>query len=393
MNKIFTYLHLRDVGLLELTFALTPMMSGFGFAGLPLSALMWMLLLLIVVTQCRQLKLKSFLPLTMFVGYWGFHELVIMFVDNTNLNGLIVHTLYFFSIFVLYHQMNFNKLCGSSNWVALIAIMGLLWQWGDVMHGNGVHPLEIPGLSMSEYRLNTSLLRPSSFFMEPAAYVAYMMCPLSLALMERKYLWAVIMILSIFFTTSTTGIFISFVMLAMSLIANRIKARSVITISVLIFCLFFALTHFQVFDAGIKKLENTNTETNVRLNQGPYIVSTMHVTEYIFGVPYSSSYNYCKAGRATNVAYYDDSVYMSTFWLLILRYGIIGLLLYLNIYWHIIQRSRQTLPLITCLCIVMFSSGYGIQSTYIFTLIFLLIIALNDQRTNKSKHRLMMKYK
>lgn len=373
------YLNLNKVGLLEIVFALVPLLSGYGLGSLPLSVLIWVLLLVIVLIKGKIGHIRDFMAFKIFVIFWILHQILIFAVDDVNLNGFLSTLLYFVAVFVLYPNLDMEKLKGSLNWVALISIIGLLYQWTDIMRGEMVHPLELPGLTMAESRLTTESLRPSSFFMEPASYVAFMCCPLLFALNDRKYIWATTIILSMFLTTSTTGLIVSFIMLGVSFLSGKkVRLSGIIPIIVIGVGLMYALTNWDVFDYGVNKLETIDTETNVRLTQGPYVVSTMKPEEYIIGVPYSTSYRYCKDGRASDVAYYGDNVYMSTFWQMLLLYGIIGLLLYLNVYFQIAKRCRQTLPLIAALTAVLFSSGYGTGIIYVFTLIVLLCILYNN---------------
>ena len=372
LRGISEYLHIKHVGLLELLFSFTPMLSGFSLYGLPLSVLMWALLLAIIFIQHGKLSLRNFVPLTLFAVYWVVHTVVIMIYDDVNLNGFIAQLLYFFAVYALYPNMDSKKLKGSLNWVAIIAMGGLLYQWTFVLRGEMVHPLEIPGLEMSDERLEQLNLRPSSFFMEPAAYVAFMVCPLAFSLIERKFIWAGVLILSIYLTTSTTGLVGSFIMLGASLIRKERNLKSYVWNAILGGVLFYSLFNFDVFEYGVTKFENTDTETNVRLVQGRYVVSTMRPSEYYFGAPYSTAYNYSLAGRAPDVVYYGKTVYMSTFWLMILLYGVIGLLLYLNIYFQILRKNWRTLPLIAFMFAVMFSGGYGVGTGFVFTLVVLL---------------------
>lgn len=373
------YLNLNKVGLLEIVFAVVPLLSGYGLGSLPLSVLIWVLLLVIVLIKGKIGRIRDFRAFKIFVIFWVLHQILIFAVDDLNLNGFLSNLLYFVAVFVLYPNLDIEKLKGSLNWVALISIIGLLYQWTDIMRGGMVHPLELPGLTMPENRLTIESLRPSSFFMEPASYVAFMFCPLLFALNDRKYVWTTTIILSMFLTTSTTGLIVSFIMLGVSFLSGkRVRISGIIPIIVIGVGLMYALTNWDVFEYGVNKLETTDTETNVRLAQGPYVVSTMKPEEFIIGVPYSTSYRYCKDGRAPDVAYYDENVYMSTFWQMLFLYGIIGLLLYLNVYFQIAKRCRQTLPLIAALTAVLFSSGYGTGIIYVFTLIVLLCILYNN---------------
>ena len=368
------YLNLTRIGIVELLFSFTLLLSGFRLSNIPMTIISWSILILLVFFRQRKIIFENLWPLTILIIYWIFHELFIILVDNVNLNVYLEQIILFISFFFLYPSLNLEKLRGSINWVALISIGGLLYQWTIITSGGGVHPLEIPGLTMSENRLETITIRPSSFFMEPAAYVAFMICPLALALIDKKYIWAVIIILSIFLTTSTTGLILSFVILIMSLINARVNKISIFAMIISGFGLYYTLTHFDAFKTGVQKYENTDIETTIRLVQGPTVVESMELYEYAFGAPYSSAYNYCKDRNVKGIVYYGKSVYMSTFWFLILRFGITGLLLYLYIYFKVVQSSRLTIPLTTCLLAVMFSSSYAIGGTYIFSLLFLLTI-------------------
>lgn len=378
--NIPSYLNLTNIGIVEFLFSLALLLGGFNLGGIPMSFFIWGSIILIIFFRSKHLKIENYPPITLFFVYWIFHELIVIFFDaNVNLNGYVEQLLLFVSFYFLYPYLNLNKLRGSLNWIAIIVIMGLLYQWSIISRGGSVHPLEIPGLSMSDNRLESLTIRPSSFFMEPAAYVAFMLCPLALALLDKKYIWVIIIILSIFLTTSTTGLILSFVILMMSLIIARVNKLSIFVMLISGFGLYYTLTHSDAFKTGVQKYENTDIETTIRLVQGPKVVKTMELYEYAFGAPYSSAYNYCKDRNVKRIVYYGNSVYMSTFWLLILRFGIAGLLLYLYIYYKIIQSSRLTIPLSTCLLAVMFSSSYALGATYIFSLLFLLTICRYEE--------------
>ena len=379
MKKILDYLNLRNIGGLEIVFALSPILMGHSLGGIPLSILMWIVMMAVVIMIKRgKRKIRDYRPLTVFVIYWALHQLILLFITDIIFNTLLAQVIFFAAVYFLYPSMNPQKLRGAMNWVALFSIGGLLYQWTIIAGGGMVHPLELPGLSMAENRLETLSIRPSSFYMEPAAYVSFMVCPLAFSLMDKKYIWSVFIILSMFLTTSTTGILLSFIMLTVSLSSNKAKLASLVAVLVMGAGMFYALNTLEIFEEGVSKLENTDASTNVRLSQGPNVVSSMHSTEYIFGVPFSSAYDYCMSGRYTNVLIYGESVYMSTFWNMILLYGIVGLILYLFIYYKLFRISRLNWPLLVGLCATLFSDPDTIQSNYVYKLIFLLVIAYND---------------
>jgi len=388
MIHLIRYLNLSNIGGIEFVFALTPILMGFSIGGIPLSFLMWIILIIMVFLKNKHFKLKDFKPLTVFIVYWALHQFLLLFIADVNFNSIIAQLLYFAAVYFLYPSLSPQKLRGAMNWVAIISIAGLLYQWSEIMRGGFVHPLEIPGLEMPEDRLETMSFRPSSFYMEPAAYVSFMVCPLALSLIDKKYIWSIVIILSIFLTTSTTGLLLSFIMLAVSLAANNARISSGIIVVAIGLGLFYILNNSELFGAGIEKIENTEASTNVRLSQGPNVVNSMRPSEFVFGVPYSSAYNYCKAGRFTDVMYYGESVYMATFWNMILLYGFVGLILYLFIYWKLFRMSRLIWPILLGVCVTLFSDPDFIYGSYVYKLIFMLVIATNDSQIKaKSSHK------
>ena len=113
ISNLLDYLNLRDIGVLEITFALIPMLCGFTFGGLPLSLLMWVVLLVELVIIRKGIKPQSFKPLVAFIVYWVLHEAVYLMVDDVNLNGLIEQLIFFVSVFALFPNLNLSKLKGS----------------------------------------------------------------------------------------------------------------------------------------------------------------------------------------------------------------------------------------------------------------------------------------
>jgi hypothetical protein len=261
-----------------------------------------------------------------------------------------------------------------------------VYQLGIILTGGAVHPIEIPGLQLSEGRLGVLSTRPSSFFMEPAAYTTYMYAPLVLSLINRKYWWSVVLTVSMLLTTSTTAIFTSFVILGVYAFTQGLFKRRSILIIVLAAGILYGFTHMSIFNVSMTKLEETDLETNVRIQQGPEIVSSMHGNELIFGAPYGSLIEYYYSGRVQNkeIWVHGESIYISTTWELIFCFGIIGLLLYVNIYYRLLKRRRILLPYIICLIVTMFTASMFIGVVYIYSLIVLYVIAIQYKPQEES---------
>ena len=373
-RKIINYLNLRQAGGLELFFALLMVLSAYSFMGIPMQVILWVGLFAMLFFKRRRVSFPAFRPLFILATFVLIHDFFYLFIANGNLNAFIMQILYFGCMFMAIKVFNVEKLKGSLNLVAIISMIGLFYQWGIIAGGEEVRPIQIPFLEMSQNRLETFSIRPSSFFMEPAAYVAFMYIPLAFSLIERKFVWTVVIILSEFLTTSTTGLLTSFIMLIVYVFTQKVSFKIRLLTILMGVGIVFALTYFEVFQTSINKLENTDMETNMRLAQGAYVVSTTKPEEIILGAPYHSAYEYCLDGRAPNVVFYKEEVYMSTTWMLILKYGFVGLFLYLFFYYRIVRGNRQALPLVICLIATMFSSGYGLSGTFVYTGIPLLLL-------------------
>lgn len=383
INKILDYLNIRQAGGVELFFSTLLIFSAYSFNGIPLQVLLWCLLFVLLLAK-KKCKRNVFRPLVILTVYILIHDFIYIFIANGNVNAFIMQIIYFGCMMMAINVFDINRLKGSLNVIAIISMIGLLYQWGIITSGGGVHPIQIPFLDMGKSRLETFSIRPSSFFMEPAAYVEFMYIPLIFSLIDRKFFWTVIIIVSEFLTTSTTGLLTSFIMLIAYIFTQKVSLKIRFFTLLLGGAMFFSLTHIEAFKGSTEKLDNTDVETNMRLSQGPYVVSTMTLDEMVCGVPFSSAYQYCSAGRAPYVVFYDEEVFMSTTWKLILIYGFIGLYLYLLFYYKLARGNRETIPLVVCLVAVMFSSGYGIGLSFVYSGIPLLLLYYKNKLVNKN---------
>lgn len=374
LKKIIEDLNLRRAWGIELYFAFMMILYSYSFMGIPLQVILWGGLFVYLFFKKKKEVNQVFRPLIILTVFILIHDFVYLFIANGNLNAYIMQIIYLGCIFLAVKVFNIEKLKGALNFVAIISIMGLLYQWSIIATGGDVRPIQIPFLDMAQNRLETYSIRPSSFFMEPAAYVAFMYVPLAFSLIDGKYIWSVIIILSEFLTTSTTGLLTSFIIIIAYIFTQKGSLKMRLLIILLGGIMFFSLIHVRAFQTGVDKLVNTDVETNIRLTQGAYVVNTMMAEELLLGAPYHSAYDYCLDGRAPNVLFYDNEVYMSTIWMLILKYGFVGLFLYMLFYIQIVRKKRESIPLVLCLCVTMFSSAYGLGGTFVYTSIPLLLL-------------------
>lgn len=368
-------LGLKQTGVFELLFALALMLSGYSLGPIPMSVLCWMGLIGYTFLMPGGGKLLINWPVLILIIYITLHKLIIVFIDdNSNINGIIEQLIFFVAVLIITPRIEMRRLRGALNMVAIFTILGLLYQWGIITAGGKVHPIELPLLTMDQVRLEGESTRPSSFFMEPASYVAFMLCPLNLALIEHKYIWSIIMVLSIFLTTSSTGIFASFIMIGIFLFSEKSNLKVKLAFGAIGAVLLFSLFYFSAFSSGIEKIENTDAKTNTRLSQGPKIMRNVDASSFIWGVPYCDPYSYNESNPVSDLVVYTKAVFLPTFWNLLLLYGIIGVVLYLNVYLYFIRKSRITRPFVGFLFAVLFSSAYMMGGIWVFSTIFLLTL-------------------
>ena len=165
-RKIINYLNLRQAGGLELFFALLMVLSAYSFMGIPMQVILWVGLFAMLFFKRRRVSFLAFRPLFILATFVLIHDFFYLFIANGNLNAFIMQILYFGCMFMAIKVFNVEKLKGSLNLVAIISMIGLFYQWGIIAGGEEVRPIQIPFLEMSQNRLETFSIRPSSFFME-----------------------------------------------------------------------------------------------------------------------------------------------------------------------------------------------------------------------------------
>lgn len=378
LNKFLKYLNLRDIGILEMLVALYPILAGYSYG--MIKGNMLFILLTAIVAILKNNKLKGSVRcqwLVVVILFVALHELILMsaipvrsyFINNT-ISILIICV----SIIPIIKTVKYDKLIGSLNWVAIISIVGLLYQVSIVLAGGTVSPIKLPFMPDMDTgtRLYEVVVRPSSFFWEPAAMVTFLMVPLFISLTQKKYIWTGVIMIAMFLSTSSTGILMSFVMLAVYTLTQKIKFTTRIFIVALGLGLGFFLLNSHYFEYGVDKIKNTDPEKNARLMNGIFLFDEMSTSDKIWGIPAANVDEYYETHGGKNFG--RGSVFVPTFWLTWAKYGIFGLLLFLGMYISLLKRNKTLLPYIVVIFIAMFfqsisigSSGFAYQLIFLYT--------------------------
>ena len=140
--------------------------------------------------------------------------------------------------------------------------------------------------------------------------------------------------------------------------------------------MLFFLMRSNLFEQGMERTinKNENIEDEIRLVQGPVLVMNMQIVDLPLGIPYTNAYQYAIVRGLSDqiIIYGDNSVFVPTFWLCLLRFGIIGLFLYLGIYWYYYKRNKAIRPYIICLAVLLITNPDFVGASFLFEFIFII---------------------
>lgn len=380
MKKVLNYIGIGQIGLLEFVLAMYPIVGGYQYGHIPFSLLMLIILDVIVLikTQGKPKMRQPNKAVKYLILYVMVHETVLFFtlpsVPSYFINSYIGQIIIFASILIIGPNLNFNKFLSSISIVAIICMLGLLYQLPITLSGGVTTPLSLPFMPAldAEARAYEELTRPSSFFWEPQSYCSYMFVLLFFALKEKKMVWAAIITISMFLTGSTTGIVISVFMFAYTaFFTGGQKVSNRIIILIVAVGLVYVLLNSSFFDAGVSKMESTSYERNSRLYNGISLVLRMPVSDLIVGGNAATVADYYFSGAAGSgfLIEKNDTVYVSTFWTIIVKFGIIGLFIYLWTYIKPILQAKELAIYVMALVIMLFTNPDDISGMYAYEML------------------------
>lgn len=380
MNLIKS-LRLDSVGWLELIFAAYPIFTVYRYPYVPFSLLMLILMDIIALHRKKRKIMNdaSNKVLKLLFGYVLIHEFLLMFVigvPGVMISKYIEYIIIFTSIFIIYPRIDINKLEGSINWIAIVSMIGLVYHFVTIKAGGPVYPLRIPFLPEMDKasKIYVTIERPTSFYYEPQHYCSFMLIPLFLSLVKKGTLiWPFIIVLSMFLSTSSYGIIVSILMFAIYAFSQKMSVFKRILIMATGAVLVILLLFSSLFESGVDKIENTDVERASRLYNGPMLLMNLKTQDMFLGVPdisVSDYYFHGGVGEASLIEK-DDNVYLPSIYLILAKFGIVCLILYLLTYFLPILRCRDVLYLSIPLFTGLFVNPDSLGSQYAFYMIFI----------------------
>lgn len=352
----------RTIGVIETIIPLLYICSPYNIAGVSLPVIIMLFGILYMALKGK--RASAYKPLIAFFGFMLIHDLVKMVVVPINIGLWLERIVYMVFLCSITARVNYEKLYKSWSFFGIFAVLGLLYQSVQVyvLH-IPVRMIHIfPFLNSVSDSYEMALLRPHSFFLEPASYVVWILPLLCMLLDRGKMIFALIVTVSVLLSTSSTGIVMVAVIwgcYAFSLkgdTSKPVRRIFVLAAALLILGIFLNL---DVFSSGINKLMNISIESttnSVRLTLGYRLWWAAPILYKVLGIPYSNVESYLRYGGIDLSKYYltlNTSYlgYVNGIGNCMLMYGIFGLFLYLRLFWKLWNDldKRLRIYLIVCL--------------------------------------------
>lgn len=383
IKKALEYIHVENFGLLEIIFAFFMILSGYKYGALRFDLLA--LLIMDALALKRGKGIRLYRPLFYIAIYVILHEVFLMFfikdIPATHVNFVLGLAIHIFSIFIIAPALEYDKLKSALFLVSAISMAGIIYHFIIIQTGGSVSPIKLPFFpEMAETsRLYEEGVRPKGFYWEPAAFITFILAPLYIALRERYTIWAIIIVFTMFLSSSTTGIALSTTMVGIYILTQKVSLKFKVLTAVVIAAMLAILFMGSLFEPGLTKIRETEVETTARLINGPELVEHMPKEHLVFGFPDSHVWDYYMKNpeikRASLILNEDNNyIFVATFWHVLAKDGIVGLALLLYLYLIIMIRERELLPYLGALFIALFTSGIFFSSAFTYEFSFILAI-------------------
>lgn len=391
IKQIFDY---KQMGLLEFMFALFPIVSGYTLGPIPVH-FWWLLIMDFIAYNRYGLKIKK-IPqkynyLFWFVTIHNFlWTVVIQQHVSTHINLSIGVFIIMSSFYLICPLIDFVKFKNSLKPLTVLSILGMVYCVVMLARGVYIGQLPLPLFEPSRILDTTrdiSLLRPNSFFPEPQAFCTYVQIPLFLCLLYKKYIVSFVIMISMILSTSTTGLIVPFLMVAIYFFTQKTSLKLKIFIVSIIACLCLLIAKTNYFEATMNKASNTELTQNERTSVGFMTLPQLNIGDLTWGIPYANLGHMYDAGRIKGdyMLLGEGSIhtiFIPTFWSIWFKYGIFGLILYLMVYFDIYKKSKLLLPFLGTVIVTMFSNSEGVGCTFVYQLCFMYCF-IQAQQNNK----------
>ncbi|ELC8425430.1 hypothetical protein [Clostridium perfringens] len=318
-------------------------------------------------------KIIFYRPFILFFGFMIFHDIIKIVIVPFNVGLWVERLIYFIFLLSITEQVDEDNLYKVWRFVGIIAIIGIYIQSFQVYILNKpVTMIKIfPFLSSNSSNYLIEYMRPHSFFLEPAAYVTWILPLLCMCMERKKTIFSILISISILLSTSSIGCVMTGVIwlyYAFSGKGENKKGFYRFTIFAILIIGLAIFINADVFSETINKLTSislNNTSNYVRIAFGIQLFISLPILYKFFGIPYGNIVSYLMSGNVdlakfglnTDISYLGFVNSISNCAIL---YGFFGLFFYMNFYYKLLKNINKRYR---CFFIICFLSIFA-QSVF-----------------------------
>lgn len=376
------------IGAIDVIVPLFYIVNQYEICGISLGLICACIVIFICVVKNRGFCVYK--PLFLFLLFMFVHDLFRSFITGFIISLWIERLVYFLFLSSMY-EADEENLFKVWKIIGAMAMAGLVYQSFQVYAlGQTVSMIKI--IPFASTAGNISYNRPHSLFLEPAAYVTWMLPLLCMCMKRKQHIWMIAISITILLSTSSTGIIMTgIVWLYYSCISIRNKEEhsNVLLIVGVVFVGIWIFTRLSVFNEALNKFTNISledTSNSVRLILGFQLYWFAPLSYKILGIPYLNVESYLRSGKV-NLSMYGLNSRLSYLGFVnsigncMLVYGVFGLILYLKLFINLWNDSDIYSK---CFVLLAFVSIFG-QSTFwnsIFVFQFAIMISSKNKDTS-----------
>ena len=137
-------------------------------------------------------------------------------------------------------------------------------------------------------------------------------------------------------------------------------------------------------------MNNTEIESNQRLHNGTALIKAMPLEHILTGFPANDVTEYYDSDdrikRSDIIPLTSGNVFVSDLWRVLAKFGIIGYLLYLNIYLFLFEKVKMARPYVLTLFVAMVSQSLFPGSIFAFQMMVLVTYMKSQQLSIKIRN-------
>ena len=341
----------------------------------------------LVINLVNKKVFHLYKPLFILTLYMFIHDIlkaVIVMNSSFPINTWMERIVFIVFLACCINQVNEDNLYKVWSIWGIVAMAGLVYH-AVLVYGLGqnVQMIRILPFTSDSISFTNTYARPRSIFLEPAAYVTWILPLLYMTLKRYKYLFAMVITMTILLSTSTTGLLMSITLWGVYIFKSKnisiLKKVALVGMATLVMTLFINLP---IFQDTIFKASNTDFSSNLRITSGLEIYKDADLRVQLFGIPQGSTEQYFKED-VVNLSKYNMS--LNAHWLgfvnalarALLTYGILGGLLYIYVFYRLFKYgSREIYPYLLICFISIF--GQSVFFNSFFVMQFAVLLGINN---------------